>query len=164
MNATRTAAPAASASARRGQVAPGGQPDTSPVHGEGSARRLSTSLSPEQLASIRDELDADLVRLRQSADGAARDVTTRAGDDETRAGHDSLDTSTHRWELGQEASLADHTRALLAETQRARQRIEDGTYGFCESCGGLINPERILAFPRVTLCLPCRQQLEHQMG
>ena len=43
----------------------------------------------------------------------------------------------------------------LAETQAALERIEKGTYGRCESCGGAIGRQRLLALPATRFCIEC---------
>ena len=43
----------------------------------------------------------------------------------------------------------------LAETQAALDRIEEGTYGRCESCGGAIGRQRLLALPVTRFCISC---------
>jgi len=55
--------------------------------------------------------------------------------------------------------------ALLAEVDAALQRIEEGTFGLCETCHDPIEAERLLADPLVRLCLdhltePQRRALE----
>ena len=60
---------------------------------------------------------------------------------------------------------ADRFKALdnaLAQIERALQRIEDGTYGVCESCGNAIGKMRLMAFPRATLCMTCKQREERR--
>ena len=42
------------------------------------------------------------------------------------------------------------------------QRIADGTYGTCESCGLPIGKMRLEAFPRATLCVDCKQREERR--
>jgi DnaK suppressor protein len=37
----------------------------------------------------------------------------------------------------------------------ALRRINEGTYGECQACGGAINPERQKALPQSTLCVAC---------
>ena len=53
-----------------------------------------------------------------------------------------------------------NARDLLLQTDKALGRIEAGTYGTCESCGGPIGKARLQAFPRATLCLECKQAEE----
>ncbi len=43
----------------------------------------------------------------------------------------------------------------LAETQAALDRIEQGRYGRCESCGGAIGRQRLLALPAIRYCIDC---------
>ena len=43
---------------------------------------------------------------------------------------------------------------------RALRRLDDGTYGVCESCGGPIAPERLAAIPEATLCVDCAAEQE----
>ncbi len=43
----------------------------------------------------------------------------------------------------------------LAETQAALERIERGTYGRCESCGGAVGRQRLLALPAARYCIAC---------
>ena len=40
--------------------------------------------------------------------------------------------------------------------------FDDGTYGVCESCGQPIGKMRVMAFPRATLCLSCKQREERR--
>lgn len=37
----------------------------------------------------------------------------------------------------------------------ALQRMDDGTYGICQSCGEKISEERLLALPAAALCRIC---------
>jgi DnaK suppressor protein len=59
-------------------------------------------------------------------------------------------------------TLANNGREMLAQTERAMSRIEDGSYGVCESCGEPIGKMRLMAFPRATLCLTCKQREERR--
>lgn len=44
---------------------------------------------------------------------------------------------------------------LLSEVDAALERVDRGTYGVCESCQGIIKPERLMADPLVHFCLDC---------
>ncbi len=57
--------------------------------------------------------------------------------------------------------LQDH-RQKLELIEQALLRIENGSYGRCESCGGSISPERLEALPYATQCIRCQQQAERQ--
>ena len=43
----------------------------------------------------------------------------------------------------------------VQETLAALERISNGTYGRCESCGGAIGRQRLLALPATRFCITC---------
>jgi RNA polymerase-binding protein DksA len=49
---------------------------------------------------------------------------------------------------------------VLAAIDAALGRIDDGTYGRCEQCGGQIEPERLEALPWTTLCIEDKRREE----
>jgi len=51
---------------------------------------------------------------------------------------------------------------LLKKIDEAISRIEGGTYGVCESCGGQINAKRLEARPVTTLCIECKTRQEEE--
>ncbi|TMR01198.1 TraR/DksA family transcriptional regulator [Actinomadura soli] len=53
-----------------------------------------------------------------------------------------------------EASLT-RARARLADIDDALRRLDDGTYGVCEQCGGAIAAERLEARPFARTCFTC---------
>ena len=42
---------------------------------------------------------------------------------------------------------------LVAQVDAALARLENGTFGICEMCGGTVEPERIIADPLTRICL-----------
>ena len=54
----------------------------------------------------------------------------------------------------------DRARKLLSKIEAALQRIEDGTYGFCEETGEPIGLSRLEARPVATLSLAAQEQHE----
>ncbi len=51
---------------------------------------------------------------------------------------------------------------LLKKIDEAISRIESGTYGVCESCGGSISLKRLEARPVTTLCIECKTAQEEE--
>lgn|SRR5690348_12223433 len=49
---------------------------------------------------------------------------------------------------------------LLRDVRDALERLEDGTYGFCEECEEPIQPRRLDAVPWARLCLNCQSSAE----
>ncbi|MCX9192841.1 hypothetical protein C3Y87_15745 [Carbonactinospora thermoautotrophica] len=56
--------------------------------------------------------------------------------------------------------LAASARTVLAEVEAALERIEQGTYGLCESCGEPIAPERLEIVPQARYCVTCQRARE----
>jgi DnaK suppressor protein len=56
--------------------------------------------------------------------------------------------------------LRDRDRKLLGKIDEAFARIDDGSYGQCEECGGQIGIERLKARPVTTLCIGCKASQE----
>ena len=56
--------------------------------------------------------------------------------------------------------LADREREKVILIDNALKRIENGTYGICESCDEVIDKERLMAMPFTKLCLSCQEDLE----
>lgn len=50
----------------------------------------------------------------------------------------------------------------LARVRNALQRIENGTYGICEDCGGVIGEARLDANPCARRCIECQSDYERQ--
>ena len=48
----------------------------------------------------------------------------------------------------------------LADVGNALRRLDDGTYGTCESCGRPIPDERLGAFPAARYCVEDQRRLE----
>ena len=57
----------------------------------------------------------------------------------------------------QQITLVEQLRVRRADILAALQKIDDGTYGKCESCGQEIPAERLEAVPAATLCVACKQ-------
>ncbi len=78
------------------------------------------------------------------------------------AGHDQADMGATSFERDYELTVLTSERDKLAQIERALGRIDDGSYGACESCGQPIGKMRLMAFPRATLCMTCKQREERR--
>jgi len=56
--------------------------------------------------------------------------------------------------------IRDRERKLIQKIDEAMKRIEAGTFGKCESCGGEISEERLRVRPVTTLCIDCKTEEE----
>lgn len=105
----------------------------------------------EKLEAERDDL------LRQIAD-----LDRRRSEEGDPSGYDDDygDAETETSEREREISLAENLRDLLDQVEHALARIEDGTYGVCESCEKRIEAARLKALPYASLCIECKRRSE----
>jgi|688.fasta_scaffold77252_4 DnaK suppressor protein len=59
-----------------------------------------------------------------------------------------------------ELRIKDRERKLISKVYEALKKIEEGTYGVCESCGEAISVKRLMARPVTTLCINCKSEME----
>ncbi|QSB17200.1 TraR/DksA C4-type zinc finger protein [Natronosporangium hydrolyticum] len=78
------------------------------------------------------------------------------------AGDDQADTGSKTFEREQEISLANSILERTTQVERALERLDEGSYGWCERCGDAIPVERLAAFPSATRCVTCKQLEERR--
>ena len=61
-----------------------------------------------------------------------------------------------------ELRIRDRERKLLNKIRQAIDRIDDGSFGLCDSCEEPISIERLRARPVTTLCIDCKTEEERQ--
>jgi DnaK suppressor protein len=125
-------------------------------------RRGEKKWTEAELSEVRDQLATEAAELREEIDRAESDIALRLGDAVGDAGDDQADVGAKAFEREHELALTHNARELLAQTERALDRIQAGTYGTCESCGEPIGKARLQAFPRATLCVTCKQREERR--
>lgn len=57
-------------------------------------------------------------------------------------------------------ALNGRDRRRLKEVVAAEEKLDAGTYGICESCGGSISLERLRAMPTARYCTACQDRIE----
>ena len=117
--------------------------------------------SKAELSEVRTELEAELRRLTQELELAEQDLLELVSSSIDSQG-DEADAGSFSSERQHEMTLAENSRALLVQTTTALGRITDGTYGQCEVCSEPVGKMRLQAFPRATLCMPCKQHQERR--
>lgn len=116
----------------------------------------------EELVEVRTELEADQARLQEEVDEAEADLAELMRESGEGSGDDQADAGAATWEREHELSLTNNAKELLQQVGHALERIDEGVYGICESCGNPIGKMRLQAFPRATLCLTCKQKQERR--
>lgn len=112
-------------------------------------KKLRAALERERgelIAQVEDlEAETDITRWR---DGGFDD--------------DPADSGSANVERDRAQSLSKHARRMLEGIELALRRMDEGSYGSCESCGKNIELARLDALPYATLCMDCKQAQERQ--
>ncbi|WP_435056930.1 TraR/DksA C4-type zinc finger protein [Streptomyces sp. bgisy060] len=116
----------------------------------------------EEVAEARNELQAEVLRLRSELAHSEEELTGLMWDSGDGAGDDQADTGTKNITREHELALAANAREMLEQTEHALERLDAGTYGLCEVCGNPIGKARMQAFPRATLCVQDKQRQERR--
>jgi DnaK suppressor protein len=95
--------------------------------------------------------------LHEETPGSLEDETEEiVGNSDNHLG----DTATATLDREIDYSLEENSEQVLRSIDAALQRIDDGTYGTCETCGQPISEERLEAIPYATQCIDCRRKGE----
>jgi RNA polymerase-binding transcription factor DksA len=71
--------------------------------------------------------------------------------------HDRQGAATD-FERSQIEALLDQARKHLSDYDRALRRLDEGSYGTCESCGRQIAAERLASRPEASTCITCAEE------
>ena len=93
------------------------------------------------------EIDDD---LKEGRDGAKDD------------GMDTYDLASEERDREISFILSDREREKLQAIEDALRRIEEGSYGICESCDSEIAAGRLEALPFTRLCVSCQAEREKE--
>ena len=74
---------------------------------------------------------------------------------------DALDIASMESNRDFQLRIRDRERVLIRKIKLALQRIDDGEYGYCISCGEEILEKRLIARPVATHCIDCKTEAEH---
>jgi len=101
----------------------------------------------------RDEIQRSLARSNKEGRVLAEDYPQDLGDRSI--------TSLSRELLFQQSA---HRRQLLRKIEVALERIREGRFGECTSCGEQISVRRLEAMPFAAYCRDCQESLERERG
>lgn len=108
-------------------------------------------MSEKQLAHFRAILESVKLELSQDIDR-----TVHTMQDEATAFADPNDRASQESDIALELRNRDRERKLIKKIEEAIGRINDGEYGYCDSCGVEIGLKRLEARPTATLCIDCK--------
>ena len=122
----------------------------------------------------RSAADAEKIRLflharfdeltREYDDALAQSQVLRLVEISDTAGDDQADSGTKTAERDTAQSLLRTILDRRAQFEHALTRLEEGSYGWCEGCGGSIPIERLEIFPSATSCVACKQSRERRVA
>jgi RNA polymerase-binding protein DksA len=98
-------------------------------------------------SNVRADLTAERDRLAAQIDSLEPSTSDSQVDD------NFADLGQVAAEQGENQALAAQLRNELEEVEQALTRLDDGTYGRCETCGEPIAPARLEAKPAARYCI-----------
>ena len=114
-------------------------------------------MNKQQLEEFRSLLQSQMDELLSDAGKTVSDMT-----EEKTNFPDPTDRASLESDRNFELRIRDRERKLINKIRQALERIEDGTFGQCESCEEEIGTERLRARPVTTLCIDCKTEQERQ--
>jgi DnaK suppressor protein len=101
-------------------------------------------------------LEGEKKRVQEELDQLGLDTRS---DDARREGSPfgkREEEATESLEFEKRLALEKQLRDQLADIEHALHKIEEGTYGMCDSCGQPIAANRLEALPAASLCVECK--------
>ena len=111
---------------------------------------FSISEMRDKLLKLREELEKAAITSDESAQVVELD--------QARVGRLSRMDAMQAQQMAQASGR--RRELMLRKTTAALARIENGDYGFCQSCEEPINPKRLEFDPTATLCIACASKAE----
>jgi DnaK suppressor protein len=101
------------------------------------------------LLKEREQIVGDVKQIVESSKEMGQDGTQDIGDE-----------AANMYNKQVLLSLNENERKRLKEVDESLDRIENGTYGICDECGGPISLKRLEVRPVAKYCVPCLTKLE----
>ena len=115
-------------------------------------------LTPKQCEDLRTLLVGMRERLEGQIEALRGESLKR--DDEVNSVEDGTDAFDRQFAL----ELASNEYEAVFEIDDALRRLEEGSYGACESCACTIEVPRLKALPFVRNCIACQSEVEKRRG
>jgi RNA polymerase-binding protein DksA len=110
------------------------------------------------LEEERERVVAAIENLQAGHPGTMEDETGEINS--SGADNHLADAATVTYDRELDQGLEDSADVILTKIDAALKKIDEGTYGMCESCGQPIGEERLEAVPWATLCIDCKRKEE----
>ena len=119
--------------------------------------RVELKVYKDRLLALRARMTGDVNQLQENS--LRKSLAEANGNLPSMPIH-MADIGSDNYEQEFSLSLMENEGAALDKIQASLDRIEEGTYGACEECGGKIPKTRLNAIPYATLCVKCASQQE----
>jgi DnaK suppressor protein len=111
---------------------------------------------PVTYGTLRERLQKSASQLREQL----ADVQAAVREDGVGYSNHMADSGSEVFEQEMDVSVAQGLKIAYEDVQQALEKFEDGTYGICESCGGIIELARLEAIPEARYCMACKSRRE----
>jgi DnaK suppressor protein len=108
-------------------------------------------MNDKQLDHFRKILNEWKVELSEDIDR-----TVHTMQDEVTTFADPNDRASQESDMALELRNRDRERKLIKKIDETLRKIDDGEYGYCNSCGVEIGLKRLEARPTASLCIDCK--------
>jgi len=115
-----------------------------------------TTMKPEKIEFFRQMMTLKINELLDEAEKTVSEMTSSVKENYP----DPNDRASLESDRNFELRIRDRERKLIMKMQEAIKRMDDGVFGICEVCGGLISEKRLMARPVTTLCIDCKMKQE----
>lgn len=123
-------------------------------------KKAELKVYKERLLALRARVRGDVTAM---ADAALKKTRSEANGDLSSMPIHMADIGSDNYEQEFTLSLMQNEEDTLGTIEMALERIEDGIYGQCDDCGGVISKARLNAIPYAAMCIKCAQRLEQSM-
>jgi RNA polymerase-binding transcription factor DksA len=120
-------------------------------------KKSEAKVYKEQLLRLRARLRGDVNAM---ANAALKSNSPESVGDLSRMPIHMADIGSDNFEQEFTLSLMETEEGTLDAIESAIEKIEDGVFGECEECGGVISKARLQAIPYTPMCIKCAQKLE----
>jgi DnaK suppressor protein len=120
-------------------------------------------MNKKDLARFKKLIEAERDRIVEKLDNLEEEIAERksgkTGGSQAYSNH-MADIGSDAMEQEQAFLHASQGSGYLRELNGALKRIENGTYGVCQECGGKIPNKRLEAYLAAELCIACKSKQE----
>ena len=120
---------------------------------------MDTDAVRTRLHEEEQRLRTDLQNLQSEADSQKESLQELSVVDQHPA-----DIGTETFEMEKNASIIESVQAQLRDVAEALERVEDGSYGLCQTCQKPIGDERLEALPAARYCMEHQELVEGSAG